>query len=279
MIVLTGLVPTAVSAVGAGLDSGVPNTVEAAAPIEPTIPVEFATVPVQAAPEPFEPLRMATEYVPPPPPPEPVVVAPAPAPVAVETPTWRHPVAAAGPGATVPEVAVAAYSNAADILAKDSPGCHLPWTLLGGIGRVESDHAYGGSVDENGTTLRPIHGPSLDGSTAGNAVITDTDDGALDGIADYDRAVGPMQFIPGTWRAYAADGNGDGSADPDNLFDAALTAGRYLCAGGLDLDDPDQRTKAILRYNNSMAYVTNVLAWEAAYRTGGAPSWSELPPI
>ncbi|MFR9771527.1 lytic murein transglycosylase, partial [Nocardia sp. SC052] len=92
------------------------------------------------------------------------------------------------------------------------------------------------------------------------------------------RAVGPMQFLPGTWGVYAADGNGDGVADPHNVFDAALAAGKYLCSGGLDLRDPAQELRAVLRYNNSMAYAANVLSWARAYRSGGSPTQVRVSP-
>ena len=93
----------------------------------------------------------------------------------------------------------------------------------------------------------------------------------------YARAMGPMQFLPGTWSRYAADGDGDGKADVQNVFDATLAAARYLCSGGLNLRDPTQVMAAILRYNNSIAYARNVLGWAAAYATGVVPV--DLPPI
>jgi hypothetical protein len=86
-----------------------------------------------------------------------------------------------------------------------------------------------------------------------------------------------MQFLPGTWSRYASDGDGDGKADVQNVFDASLAAARYLCSGGLNLRDPSQVMAAILRYNNSMAYAQNVLGWAAAYATGVVPV--DLPPI
>jgi len=86
-----------------------------------------------------------------------------------------------------------------------------------------------------------------------------------------------MQFLPGTWTRYASDGDGDGRADPQNLFDATLSAARYLCSGGLNLRNQAQVLTAILRYNNSMAYAQNVLGWAAAYATGVAPV--DLPAI
>ncbi|WP_350356399.1 lytic murein transglycosylase [Nocardia sputorum] len=171
----------------------------------------------------------------------------------------------------IPEVVLAAYRNAELALASSTPGCGLSWSLLAGIGRIESGHARGGRTDAAGTTVAPIFGPALDGSLPGNEVIKAADGG-------YVRALGPMQFLPGTWSAYGADGNGDGVADPHNVFDAALAAGKYLCSGGLDLRDGSQELRAVLRYNNSMAYAANVLSWSAAYRTGGSPTQVRISP-
>ncbi|WAL68350.1 lytic murein transglycosylase [Amycolatopsis cynarae] len=169
----------------------------------------------------------------------------------------------------IPGVALAAYRAAADGLARSRPGCHLSWSLLASIGRIESGHARGGDVDAGGTTRVPILGPVLDG--AGFAAIPDTDGGAYDGDARWDRAVGPMQFIPSTWRVYGLDGNGDGRADPGNLYDASLAAGAYLCAGGVDTADPRQRASAVFRYNHSDSYVATVLLWADAYAAGVRP--------
>ncbi|MEK6442059.1 lytic transglycosylase domain-containing protein [Pseudonocardia sp. T1-2H] len=160
-----------------------------------------------------------------------------------------------------------AYLAAERTLAGAVPGCKLTWSLLAGIGRIESGHAGGGEVDGAGRTLVPILGPQLSGSN-GFATVSDTDGGSLDTDPAWDRAVGPMQFLPGTWRTYAADGNGDGTADPNNVFDAALTAGRFLCSGGRDLSTTDGVTAALLRYNASMEYVRDVLAAAAAYADG-----------
>src|SRR3954453_7699894 len=74
-----------------------------------------------------------------------------------------------------------------------------------------------------------------------------------------------MPFIPGTWRTFGADGNGDGVKDPHNVFDAARAAGDYLCAGGANLKDPQGLVQAVLRYNHSMDYVSTVLRWMQTY--------------
>ncbi|GAA1254062.1 lytic transglycosylase domain-containing protein [Oryzihumus leptocrescens] len=168
----------------------------------------------------------------------------------------------------VPRTVLDSYRRAASSLAVSDPSCHLQWWVLAGIGRIESGHAAGGRVDANGTTRGAILGPVLDGSMPGTAVIRDTDRGSLDGDTRFDRAVGPMQFVPATWASYASDGNHDGVASPDNVYDASLAAGRYLCSGSLDLATDAGLARAILRYNNSVDYLRSVLSWGLAYRDG-----------
>ncbi len=174
----------------------------------------------------------------------------------------------------IPMMALTAYQNAERMMASAYPACGISWNLLAGIGRIESMHANGGATDVAGSAVRPIYGPALDGSLPGNEVI-ELSRGAS--RVTYARAMGPMQFLPGTWSRYASDGNGDGKADVQNVFDASLAAARYLCSGGLNLRDQSQVITAILRYNNSMAYAQNVLGWAAAYATGVVPV--DLPPI
>ncbi|MGW7526803.1 lytic transglycosylase domain-containing protein [Streptomyces sp. NPDC054783] len=169
-------------------------------------------------------------------------------------------------GGALPATVFAAYRRAEEELARTAPGCRLRWQLLAAIGQVESGQARGGRVTPDGTTVTPILGPRLTGGAF--AVVADTDGGAYDGDAVYDRAVGPMQFIPSTWARWGADGNGDGRADPDNVYDAALAAGRYLCAAGRDLSNPADLDRAILGYNHSDAYLRTVRAWYAYYLTG-----------
>lgn len=174
----------------------------------------------------------------------------------------------------IPMMALMAYQNAERMMAAAYPGCGVGWNLLAGIGRIESLHANGGATDARGTPINPIYGPTLDGTLAGNEIIVQS---VQSGRVTYARAMGPMQFLPGTWARYASDGDGDGKADVQNLFDSTLAAARYLCSGGLNLRDPSHVMGAILRYNNSTAYARNVLGWAAAYATGVEPV--DLPPI
>ncbi|MFE2289456.1 lytic transglycosylase domain-containing protein [Streptomyces sp. NPDC059443] len=166
----------------------------------------------------------------------------------------------------IPATVLAAYRHAEQTVGASDPRCGLRWQLLAAIGKVESGQARGGQVDAAGTTLRPILGPVLDGN--GFANIPDTDGGAYDGDSRYDRAVGPMQFIPSTWASWGQDGNGDGKRDPSNVYDAALAAGRYLCAGTRDLRVDADLDRAVLSYNQSDAYLRTVRSWFTYYLKG-----------
>ena len=168
----------------------------------------------------------------------------------------------------IPTVALNAYRVAAARVANTDPSCGIDWSLLAGIGRVESNHGrFAGAVlNARGTSTPRIVGIALDGSRS--AFIGDSDNGGLDGDTVYDRAVGPMQFIPSTWARWGVDANGDGIADPFNINDAALAAARYLCAAGGDLRTSAGEVAAVLAYNYSDEYVARVLALAVAYHTG-----------
>ncbi|MEU2072191.1 lytic murein transglycosylase [Streptomyces anulatus] len=168
--------------------------------------------------------------------------------------------------AGIPASILAAYKQAEQTVRTTDPTCRLPWQLLAAIGKVESGQARGGRVDANGTASPPILGPALNGQ--GFALIKDTDGGAYDSDAVHDRAVGPMQFIPSTWASWGQDANGDGRKDPNNIYDAALAAGRYLCANDRDLAIAADLDKAVLSYNRSTEYLRTVRSWFSYYQRG-----------
>ena len=169
----------------------------------------------------------------------------------------------------LPSAARRAYEAAARAVAGSDPDCQLPWTLLAGVGRVESDHGrYGGSVlGANGVSHPLIIGVALNG-VGPVAAIRDTDAGRLDKDKVWDRAVGPMQFIPSTWANAARDGDGDGVMSPNDIDDAALAAAAYLCSGSGSVLGESAMRAAIFRYNASEEYVALVMAMEEGYRTG-----------
>ncbi len=183
-------------------------------------------------------------------------------------------------GTDIPLVVLDAYVKAAERTGAERPECGLKWWGLAGIGRVESRHATftGTRPGPDGVTLRQIIGIPLDG-TNNTALIPDTDGGAMDGDIFVDRAVGPMQFIPGTWRSLGRDATGDGRADPHNVYDAALSAAGLLCrSGGTGLDQPEPLRRAALGYNASGAYADLVVSTAFDYAARGDTIVPPPPP-
>ncbi|TXK18577.1 lytic transglycosylase domain-containing protein [Homoserinibacter sp. GY 40078] len=170
----------------------------------------------------------------------------------------------------IPEVALAAYAGAAIAKAREMPECGLGWETLAGIGATESDHGRhdGSSLDEGGTAVPPIFGVALDGE--GVALVPDSDDGEIDGDPDADRAVGPMQLIPEAWRNWHVDGGGDGVEDPQNVFDAALSAANYLCRASTAFDTEDGWRAGIRSYNAPEVYLGTVAQYAIRYTEDAA---------
>lgn len=169
----------------------------------------------------------------------------------------------------IPDRLLRAYVTAAETC----PG--LPWPVLAAIGKVESGHARGGaSLTDSGEVQPPIVGPPLDGAR-GRRYVPDTDEGNLDGDPVLDRAVGPMQFLPDTWRRWGVDATGDGTADPHNAFDAVATAAAYLCGPDGEIGDLEA---GLLRYNRSQAYVSEVLAIADRYGIRALPAFLDPGP-
>jgi len=116
----------------------------------------------------------------------------------------------------------------------------LPWGVLAGIGKVESDH---GRSDAPG-----VHSG-----------------------ANHAGAEGPMQFEPATFARYAAGADHDGKPDVYDPADAIYTAAAMLCANGAASGTPAGIRQAVFAYNHYFAYVTDVLSWAARY-TVSAPA-------
>jgi cell wall-associated NlpC family hydrolase len=124
--------------------------------------------------------------------------------------------------------------------AETCPG--LPWGVLAGIGKVESDD---GRSDAPG-----VHSG-----------------------ANFAGAEGPMQFEPATFAEYAVDADPAARLSVYDPADAIYTAAAMLCANGAASGTQSGISQAVFTYNHSQAYVTSVLAWAARYTTpapGGA---------
>ncbi|RRR86997.1 NlpC/P60 family protein [Streptomyces sp. RP5T] len=177
-------------------------------------------------------------------------------------------IAEGGTAADIPPRMLTAYKKAVQQVGKHVPTCRgMRWPVLAGIARVESNHAVGRNIATNGDIRPRIYGVLLNGSGAGGNMTSfrDTDGGRWDSTSQGERAVGPFQFLPSTWDDVGEDANGDGRADPHNADDAALGAAIYLCGKGRDLTQRGQLTAAILQYNQSGTYVSNVLGWIDQY--------------
>jgi hypothetical protein len=122
--------------------------------------------------------------------------------------------------ADIPSVMLALYQSA----ATRCPG--LPWEVLAGIGKVETNHGRGSLLSPAG-------------------------------------AEGPMQFMPATWAEYGVDADGDGDPSVWDPADAVPAAADLLCANGGR--DPSTLASAIFQYNHDASYVQSVLAWAARY--------------
>lgn len=163
-------------------------------------------------------------------------------------------------------VTLDSYVRAADGIVERYPSCAVRWQLLAGIATVESDQGRigGAHVGPDGAVSRRILGPILDGTLEDTAVIRDTDGGRMDGNAEYDAAVGPFQFIPGTWAGFGLDGDGDGLADPHNMYDGAMSAAGYLCSQSTLGTDPEV-ARSVLAYNHSGKYLYDVTTFARSY--------------
>jgi len=169
----------------------------------------------------------------------------------------------------IPAAALSAYQRAETVINSADPACHLTWQLIAAIGRVESDHGrtHGNTLDAQGVARPGIYGPALDGH-GGTTKIPDSDAGQFDADNAWDRAVGPMQFIPSTWSVVGVDADGDGRRDPQDIDDAALASAVYLCSGDEDLGTTAGQHAAVFRYNHSESYVDLVLSLMNAYLDG-----------
>jgi membrane-bound lytic murein transglycosylase B len=169
----------------------------------------------------------------------------------------------------IPAAALAAYQRAETVINTADKSCNIPWQLIAAIGRVESDHGRvnGNSLNSEGLATPGIFGIALDGSN-NTARIADSDAGLYDSDAKFDRAVGPMQFIPSTWRVVGVDADGDAERNPQDIDDAALASAVYLCSGDDDLSTEAGQRASVFRYNHSQSYVDLVLSIMNAYTAG-----------
>ena len=172
----------------------------------------------------------------------------------------------AGSAGGAPARVLAAY-RAADGWC---PG--LRWQLLAAIGAVESGHATTGGARADpvtGAVGPPIYGVALDGRAGVRALPIGRWLGWAGLAGPWQQAVGPMQFLPATFSAWAVDADGDGTADPHDIDDAVASAANYLCGGRAGAVSDE--AAALRRYNNSDDYVARVLGIAESFASGTEP--------
>ena len=232
---VVGLATTGGVLAGLALAAAVGGT--DAAPVQVSRPVVPAAPAVRLAPAAARPVAAAEPTVSP----------------AWVTRTRRGPGSRSRPsGRTAPRPCVRAATTPAVTWAG------RPWPGSAGSSRSTARSAAECSASD-GRSDRPVLGPALDGR--GDTAAIRSASGA------WERAVGPLQFLPSTWDRWAADGDGDGVADPQDLDDAALAAGRYLCAAGGDLAAGSGWVTAVRAYNHADAYVRAVYDAASTYAT------------
>lgn len=170
----------------------------------------------------------------------------------------------------IPVRAMQAYAATEVAAAEELPTCGLRWNTIAGVGSVESAHGTlgGAGLDAGGVPDKPIIGPPLDGTNGTRAIESTPESAALHGDDEWDRAVGPFQFLTSSWERYGADGDGDGERNPDDIDDAARGAANHLClsAEGAERDiTAEGWVPAVFSYNNSMAYVEKVRDIASSY--------------
>jgi hypothetical protein len=184
------------------------------------------------------------------------------------------PLPSAGEAVDVRDEVLGAYRSAVAL----APGpCRLDVSLLAAIGQVESGNLNGQQLDADHRPDPAIVGPPLDGSN-GLTAVPDTDSGEWDGDPTWDRAVGPLQFIPGAWRLSGVDFDADGERDPQDIEDAAGAAMVFLCASGHDLSTRPGLRSVVWTYNPVPGYVDLVLAWQTVFAAAGLDDAEAEPP-
>jgi Transglycosylase SLT domain len=124
----------------------------------------------------------------------------------------------------------------------------LSWSVLAGIGKVESDHGR--------STAAGVHS----GRNAAGAM-------------------GPMQFLQPTWDRFHVSAPGHGDPNVYDPQDAIYSAADYLCSLGAGTGDPIKLRQAIYGYNHSWAYVDSVIGWAATYLKNPTVAYAGAAPV
>jgi cell wall-associated NlpC family hydrolase len=127
----------------------------------------------------------------------------------------------------------------------------VPWVILAGIGKVESD--------DGRTSLPGVHSGANAFGAAGPMQI------GIGGAAGNQWGGAPVHPASERVAGVATDANGDGTASVYDPADAVAGAARYLLEHGA----LSNAAGAIFAYNHLQSYVQLVLQWAGSYARGG----------
>ena len=148
----------------------------------------------------------------------------------------------------------AAAMRAAAIVNVEDPSCAVTPAILLGASRILSNHgrSQDRTTDDVGTTAPDYRVPF-------SPSRPDSDGGSIDGSLDSDLRSGPFLLEPSVARTHGADGDGDGAFDVDNIFDAALTFTRALCAQDPHLDQSDRLLAAVTQLTGNVSQARAII--------------------
>ncbi len=131
----------------------------------------------------------------------------------------------------------------------------LPWTLLAGIAKLDSDHGRvnGTILDPTGSATPPLVWPAIGHD--------DADSGPPGGAATTNTYLGPLRFSPAAWQQLSADGNDDGVADPQNIHDATAALAQQICTA----DPGEDLEAAAARHLRTPEEASQAAAWSRRY--------------
>ncbi len=128
---------------------------------------------------------------------------------------------------------------------------NVPWTILAGIGKVESD--------DGRTTLPGVTSGQNGFGAAGPMQI------GIEGASTNTWGGAPIHPASQVVAGVATDENGNGLASVYEVPDAIAGAAKYLVAHGVQ----QSAASAIFAYNHANWYVQEVLSWASTYASGG----------
>lgn len=166
----------------------------------------------------------------------------------------------------IPLRAMVGYAKTTVSLGKEQPGCHLSWITLAAIGKTTTDHGRvnGGQLGENGVAANKI----------GTLEVRDF----YGRVVSTANASGPLQLTPSIWSKYQQSASG-GAPDQQNIDDAALTAGRALCADGRDLAKGADWWSAVTSLQPAPLFLHRTLATANVYGTVGKNTEAPNPKV